>query len=151
MSRDDRDRDERKRGVIKHVERKMQLADFSGLRWGKITPTDLDGLLSTIHGMLDFGGQLFFAFELKTVGAHMPYGQRSHLGSLSRVAHAGGATFYVLVAEHDTPPPNAIDAAAADVIELCENGIWRLPKRTVKLGEAIDLYLAAYEAKRRGI
>lgn len=145
--RDDRDRDECKRGVIKNVERKMQLADFSGLRWGKITPTDIDGLLVSVSGLLDFGGELFIALELKTCGAGMPRGQRYALRNLSSAIARGGAACHVLVAEHDTPVGTAIDAANADVVELCENGQWRLPSRSVKVREAVDFYLM--EAKRR--
>ena len=33
------------RGVIQNRDRKKQIIDFSGLKYGKITPTDIDGLI----------------------------------------------------------------------------------------------------------
>ena len=45
------------RGVIHNRERGAQIRDYSGLRFGNITPTDIDGFM-------DFGGRVFVVFEL---------------------------------------------------------------------------------------
>ena len=44
------------RGVIRNRQFAQQLRDFSGLRFGKITPTDIDGFM-------DFGDRLFVVLE----------------------------------------------------------------------------------------
>lgn len=50
--------DDRQRGIIRHRRRRLQVNDFSVLRYGRITPTDIDGFL-------DFGGRAFVFIELK--------------------------------------------------------------------------------------
>jgi len=44
------------RGTIRNATSALQLRDYSGLCWDRITPTDIDGLI-------DFGGRAFVLFE----------------------------------------------------------------------------------------
>lgn len=68
------------RGVIRNREYAKQLKDFSGLRYGKITPTDIDGFL-------DFGDQLFVVVEGKHAGSAIQTGQRLALERLVDACH----------------------------------------------------------------
>lgn len=68
------------RGVIRNREYARQLKDFSGLRYGKITPTDIDGFL-------DFGDQLFVVVEGKHAGSAIQTGQRLALERLVDACH----------------------------------------------------------------
>lgn len=60
------------RGKIVHKERSQQVLDFTGLQWGKITPTNIDM-------SVDFGGKLFMFGETKLKGTPLLPGQRWHL------------------------------------------------------------------------
>ena len=55
--------------LIRNRDYMRQIKDFSGLRFGKISPTDIDGFL-------DFGNSLFIFVEMKHGDARIPYGQK---------------------------------------------------------------------------
>ena len=56
------------RGVIQNRERSRQIIDFRDLRYGNITPTDIDGFI-------EYKGLAFVFLEYKYGDAEMPYGQ----------------------------------------------------------------------------
>ena len=56
------------RGKILNPARKRQLVDYSGLRYCKITPTDLDGFL-------EISSRLYIFYELKYHNAEFAGGQ----------------------------------------------------------------------------
>jgi len=116
------------RGKIRGRKYAAQVKDFTGLRWGKITPTDIDGLI-------DFGGKFIVVFELKYAGAEMPYGQRL---ALERLSSSSKTPMLVLVATHDTPPEEDIKVHAATVIEWYWNGKWDKPLETRSLYDCIE-------------
>lgn len=68
------------RGVIRNRERASQINDFSGLRWGNITPTDVDA-------MVEFGGRLFVLMECKTGNVEISTGQRLALMRVAAAIH----------------------------------------------------------------
>ena len=68
------------RGVINHREFKTQVADMSGLTFGKITPTDLDAFM-------DFNNKLFVFVEAKHGTSKMPYGQQLAIERLCDACH----------------------------------------------------------------
>lgn len=57
-------------GQIENRARKQQILDFSGLVFGKITPTDIDG-------MIEYHGKAFVYYEFKYLNADTKYGQRT--------------------------------------------------------------------------
>jgi len=57
------------RGQIENRARKRQIIDFSGLLFGKITPTDIDG-------MIEYHGKAFVYYEMKYLGTDIKRGQR---------------------------------------------------------------------------
>lgn len=56
------------RGKIRNRDKKRRLMDFSSLRWGRITPTDIDAAI-------DFHNRLFIIVEAKGQGVPVPRGQ----------------------------------------------------------------------------
>ncbi len=64
--------------MFKNREYAQQIKDFSGLRWGAISPTDVDALL-------EFSNRLFIIVETKYKNSPIPRGQ---LLALERVCDA---------------------------------------------------------------
>jgi len=126
---------DRPRGVVRSVARATQHIDYSGLRWDKITPSNIDGVL-------DFSGRLFVFLEFKTVGAPMAFGQRLLFSNLHRAMARNGVACAVLLAEHVTlDPKSAIGASEALVVEILDGPQWRAPLRSVTVREAVESYL----------
>lgn len=116
------------RGVIRNRQYATQVIDYSGLRFGNITPTNIDG-------QLDFGGKLFITLEYKYRGATLPTGQRKHL---EYVANNSVKPWYVIVAEHTSD--GDIDAASATVVEAYYN--YNRRRRWKSIGERITVFEA---------
>lgn len=121
------------RGRIYNAERASQLRDFSGLRYGTITPSDIDAII-------DFGNRVFVIVETKTAGTPVPRGQRVLLERMADRINTGGARAAVFVAEHRTPTTQAIDVGSCIVVEVYI-GAWRNAsgKNTVK--QSVDMLL----------
>jgi len=128
------------RGAIRNRSRAKQLRDFTGLRFGKITPTDIDGFL-------EFNDTLFVYFEAKQVGATMPYGQKL---ALTRQCNAIDGTendqhvtrmAALIVIEHDTEADQDVDYAKAKVTSVYRNREWRTPSRGITGREAVECLL----------
>jgi len=66
------------RGEIYNRDKASTIRDFSGLKYGKITPTDIDAFL-------DFKNRLFILIEGKEDGVPVPKGQ---MIALKRIANA---------------------------------------------------------------
>ncbi len=120
------------RGKMYNEKLFKQGQDFSGLRWGNITPTDVDGLI-------DFGDDLWIIFELKHAGNDMPYGQRLAYERLTDDLSKSKPCIFFL-AEHTTPQESPIDAQTAIVIEYRLNEKWKKASKGLTLKEAIDLF-----------
>jgi len=119
------------RGEIRNRERAKQLRDFTGLRWGKITPTDIDSFT-------EFDDKLYVWTEAKLRGVKMPYGQRLAFQRLcDAIAETGRIATY-LVVEHDGAPGQDIDYAACPVTEFRFEGLWRPPDKLITCRAAID-------------
>jgi hypothetical protein len=126
-----------KRGVIRNRSRAQQIRDFHGLKWGKITPTDIDCFV-------DFGKTVMVFVEYKRGNFELSIGQRL---ALERIVEAINDCGYVncicIKAVHDTPDTNNdIDAANALVVSIYDKSRkWNEldGSRTVK--ETIDSFL----------
>jgi hypothetical protein len=92
------------RGVIQNRERAKQIIDFSGLKFGKITPTDIDGLI-------EYQDKAIIFMEYKYSNALMPYGQKLALERLADNSQKAGKQSVVLVCEHD------VSDCDSDIIE----------------------------------
>jgi hypothetical protein len=108
------------RGVIRNRAFRQQINDFSGLRFGKITPTDLDAFM-------DFHNKLFVFVEAKHHGAEMPYGQRLALERVCDACHNPPHRYAVaFLTRHDCE--GDIDFASTAVTRYRWNGKWISPK-----------------------
>lgn len=119
------------RGEIENRERARQLRDFSGLRWGAITPTDIDGFV-------EFGGKLFVWIEAKYQDATLPDGQRLALERVCDGVTSKERAAAVLIIEHDSPPDKDIYFATCQVREYRWHSTWYEPTEPITCKEAID-------------
>ena len=83
-----------KPGQIHFPERKKQLLDYSGLKLGNITPTDLDGLI-------EWHNEKYILIEVKYGNAPMPTGQKIALERMAADLHSKGKNSIVLLAQHN--------------------------------------------------
>lgn len=124
------------RGAIRNREVAQRIADFRGLRWGQITPTDLDGFV-------EFGDRLFVAFEGKSTGAPMAHGQMLALARLVDACHCPPRRYAAAIVVDYPAGEGDIDYAAAVVRIWRWAGQWRQPmKRGITLRAAIDRLMA---------
>jgi len=121
------------RGKIQNRERATQVRKFEGLRFGSITPTDIDGFI-------DFKNKAFVFIEMKTGRTEIKYGQRLALERLCQASLDSGKFCIGLIASHYTRSDEDIDCASAEVSEIWHNGKWH--KRSgITLKKQIDNFL----------
>lgn len=125
------------RGTIRNTKRAQQINNFKGLRYGKITPTDLDGLI-------EYKDVAYVFIEVKFRDAPLPFGQRLALkrmvADLSKHKKA-----IAIVCEHDVADTNEqVDTAECKVREimLSDEMVWRATKQEMKVKELIDSFLS---------
>lgn len=121
------------RGKAYNIARYQQVRDYSGLRFEKITPTDIDGLM-------DFRDSAWVIIELKQSGNEMPYGQRLALERLTDNLSTIKPSI-CFIADHDTSADQEIEAAAAVVVMFRYNKRWVDDIRKITLRQAIDSFL----------
>jgi len=129
------------RGVILNEARKQQIIDFSGLRYGNITPTDIDGAI-------EYKNKAYIFLEYKYGNTELPYGQRLAIKRLVQDADAAGKASIAIVASHDVSDTKQhIRADICAVREICckhgEFGYeWREPKFPCTVKAMIDSFLS---------
>lgn len=116
------------RGEQSNLDLAAMKRDYTQLRWRNITPTDMDGYV-------EFGGELFVFFDLKSKGATILYGQEL---SFTRLVDSLKTRAVFIVADHDTPFGEEILADKAVVTRWYERGQWHTPSTTTTLLEFID-------------
>ena len=131
------------RGVIQNRARKQQIADMSGLRFNKITPTDLDGFI-------DFDNRLFVFIEGKFIGTPVLYGQGLSIDRLCDACHTPPKRYaYAIIADHHHPTGEDIDFSSMTVRTIRQNQRWTPPMyRTLTVRQAIDRMVAFVENKQ---
>jgi hypothetical protein len=117
------------RGVIRNRQYATQIRDYSGLRYGNITPTDIDGFV-------EFGDKLFVFIELKHKDAPLPRGQRLALERLTDAVGETGRTSILLIAEHNTS--GDIETSQCKVIEYRYMKRWIIPHSEITVRECVD-------------
>lgn len=105
------------RGKIRNRDHALQVKDFSGLRYGKITPTDIDLFL-------DFGNEIFIFAEAKYGDSILPLGQRLALERLVDACQEGGIRSYAFIVSHRAQNGEDIDMRKAIVREYRYKGKW---------------------------
>lgn len=126
------------RGSIYNRFRAAQLRDFSGLLYGNITPTDIDGLI-------EYKNRCFVFMETKKEGNDLPYGQ---MLALRRVCDAISNPIkkpsILFITEHNNGNGEDIDFARTIVRQIYHKGTLRNPKtKELTLKSAIDIYLTS--------
>jgi len=106
------------RGKIRNPKYAGQLKDFSGLRFGQITPTDIDGFC-------DFQNKAFILLELKYGHAEIMRGQRLGYERLALACESAGIRTIVILAHHNVPPTEVIPVADLQVSKIYVDGKWR--------------------------
>lgn len=130
------------RGVIRNREFAQQIRDFSGLRFGKITPTDIDAFL-------DFGDRLFVIIEGKHAGATLPHGQQLAIARLVDACHCPPRRIATAIIV-DHYGSGDIDYAVCSVRAYRWAGVWRNPlRKRMQLREAVDRMKAMSERMLR--
>ncbi len=139
------------RGQIRNPALALVERDFSGLRWGAITPTDIDGYL-------EFSGRLYVFIEGKFGSAPLRGGQALALHRLCDAVHAPDLGRYsvLFVVSHDGE--QRFDYGSAYVTEYRWNGRNIRPSAPTQLKSAIDIMRtrclgnvrAIHESRRAG-
>jgi hypothetical protein len=122
------------RGKIRTRQYAAQLKDFSGLRFGRITPTDIDGFV-------DFQNRAFVIFEIKHGATTMPYGQRLGYERLADACEKAGIKTLVIVAHHNIAAPADIDVASLPVTQVRLCGKWKPPNIPHTVRTAFEAFL----------
>lgn len=123
------------RGKIIHRERSRQINDFCGLRWGNITPTDIDGFV-------DFQDRIFVFIEVKYEDIELPRGQKLALERLCDACESSEKHSLVLVARHSIiDVNNDVDVSLLLVDEYRTMGKWQKPLKQITVKEAIDKFI----------
>lgn len=122
------------RGAIQLRDRARQIIDFRGLKYGSITPTDLDGLI-------EYKDKAFVLLEMKYGSAKMPYGQELALRRIvDGLQHSGKETLLLLCSHQIKNWEQDIIAACTPVASSYYHQNWRPGDgRTAK--QYIDAFL----------
>ena len=126
--------DDLSRGKIRNKALSSQIKDYSGMRYGKITPMDLDGVI-------EFGNKLYILLEYKGSGAPLAFGQRLCLERIVSAIHLPNRIAVCLVADHNQQLSDEVDCANAIVRQYFYKCKWRTPRQaqlTVK--QAVDTF-----------
>ena len=116
-------------GVIRNREYATRVRDFSGLRFGTITPTDLDGLI-------EYKDRGYVLIEVKYGETRLPDGQRLALERLCDDLQKTKPALLVIGSHHSR---GDIDVAQAVVTEYRYNTQWR--ERESRIGPLVAGFL----------
>lgn len=132
------------RGKIEFRERKKQIITFENLRYGNITPTDIDCTI-------DYHGDVFAFVEIKYEDTELKDGQRKYLENVVNGLSGGGCEAAAFVASHSVENTNEdIDAADCIVRKVYVNHRWwSYEGRNKTLKELLDSFLKEAEDRKK--
>jgi len=119
--------DDKSRGKIQNRERARQIIDFSGIRYGRITPTDIDGYF-------EYHDKAFVFYEYKLVGGECPRGQKIALERLADAVTDSGKEAVIFLCRHAVEDTRKDISASNSIVEsVYYRGKWKNGDgRTVK-------------------
>lgn len=123
------------RGVIRHRDRAQQILDYSGLTYGSITPTDIDGLI-------EFKNKAFLWLEFKHQGK--PDLDRGQELAFERLCMNTKKPTLLLVALHNEPVERDIYAADCIVHRYLWRGEWTFPVNPITVKQMVDRFFAKH-------
>ncbi len=103
---------------LEHPERAAQLVDLTGINYGNLSPTDVDGFL-------EIKNKLFVFFEFKNENAPpIGYGQRTALERVVDALHQSGKVSLAVIGQHNTAHAEIVNGAASKALEVRWQGQW---------------------------
>lgn len=118
------------RGVIRFRDRKRQILSFENLRWGNITPTDIDGFI-------EYHNRLTILIEVKYGNAVPSYGQKLAITRTVDDIEKSGKKCIAFFCWHNVDDPyQDIIAAKTQVRYAYTGGKWHVGNCTLQ--KAID-------------
>jgi hypothetical protein len=124
------------RGVIRDKDRARQVRNFSGMLYGTITPTDIDGLI-------EYRNKCYVLFEEKFGDAKLPRGQELALERICDDLGAKKPTIFI-VASHNTEPEQDIDVANSQVVKFRFESRWYPIKNKMTTKELTTRFIARF-------
>jgi len=118
------------RGVIRNRERGSQIRDFSKLRIGSITPTDLDMLI-------EYHNQCFVFCETKYNGNDLELGQSLAFERLCDACERAGKPSILFITTHGNEINEDIDMGMSVVASYRYKFRWQTPPQPVLLKDAV--------------
>jgi hypothetical protein len=120
-------------GKIRYPNRAFQHIDFTGIRYGNATPSNVDGVL-------ELEGKLFVILEYKHESAQpMSKGQRMMIERIADGLDGAGKYSIAVVATHSSPVGAEIDGANSPAVEIRWKGDWKSMKsRGFTVKQCID-------------
>lgn len=104
--------------TLEHPERAGQLIDLTGINYGNLSPTDVDGFLEVKN-------KLFVFFEFKNKNAPpIGYGQRTALERVVDALHQSGKVSLAVIGQHNTAHTEIVNGATSKAIEIRWQGQW---------------------------
>lgn len=125
------------RGAVFNRERNIQVRDYSGLRYGNITPSDIDAAIE----YKDCG---FIFIETKFGETEMPFGQKLLLERMCDALQYRKPTLLILT-KHYFPSHIDIDMAQTIVVEYRYQGRWFQPRQSETAKELSDRFVRFIE------
>ena len=128
-------------GKIRNEQYVSRKRDFSGLRYGPCTPTDIDALL-------ELDDEVFIFIEAKYKDTTMSKGQRLALERMTdAIAHDGRHAIALVVSHGDE---DVIDYAQLPVRMMREShGSWIKPVGCVTTRDACDAFISQHRDRNR--
>lgn len=122
------------RGKIQFRDRSRQIIDFTGLQYGNITPTDIDGLI-------EYKGIAYAFIEMKYGVAEMPKGQKLAIERIINDFQKSGKLSAAFLCQHNVENPEIDILAAKTIVRSCYyDKVWRSDgKRTLK--QRLDAFI----------
>jgi hypothetical protein len=124
------------RGVIRDKERARQIRDFSGMLYGTITPTDIDGLI-------EYRNKCYVLFEEKFRDANLPRGQELALERICDDLGKIKPTIFI-IASHETELGKDIDVANSQVIKFRFGSRWYPVKNKMTAKDLTTKFIARF-------
>ena len=126
-----------RRGQIIHRNRAQQINDFSGIRYGKITPTDIDGLI-------EYKDKAYILFELKYKDTELPFGQRLALErTTDNLTYQGKTTLCIISSHNIENCKKDVPVAETIVREYRYKGKRYVPTTSITTKELSDSFIHA--------
>ena len=124
------------RGRITYHTRARQQRDYSGVRYGNITPTDIDGII-------DYKNRCWVIIELKYMDATIPFGQMLCLERLTDDLQRVKPTLCIIASHMQHNPELDIDVANSLVTHYRKDSMWFQAQGTVK--QTLDNFLGDWD------